>query len=639
MKVSRKWLQTYFDEELPTAAELAQLITFHAFEVEGLEKVGDDDIIDVDVLPNRSSDCLSHRGIARELSVILKQPMKRDPLRVTLNAWQEPKHLHVVVDDDHLCGRYISAEVRGVTVGPSPDWLKEALEAIGQRSINNIVDATNYVMQDLGQPLHAFDLAKLATDKATGDRTIRVRAAHENEAITTLTGETYMLTPEHLLIVDDVTDEPLALAGIKGGKQAEVTSNTVDLVLESAYFEPVSVRKTSRALKLATDASLRFQNDPSPELAIFAMHALLQLIADIAGGSLMGVRDVYRGGAEREPVRVTREQVNALLGTSLTHENIEDILMRFEWEFSRAGETYTITAPWERTDLTVKEAMIEEIGRIYGYANIASVLPSVPKTPPTINQRYYYIERIRLFLAKRGYSEVYTYILRDRGQVELKNPLAADKAFMRMDLRDGLAQALTLNASSAPLLGLDNIMLFEVGPVFTVQGEHLALALGARAVRGKQKRLDDSLMKDLTELEERLGCKLEGTLADGVVEVVLDPMFVILPEVVSYGEPLPWDPDTRYKPWSPYPYVLRDIAVWVPKDTPAEEVLAVIIHEAPETLIRHDQFDEFEKDGRISYAWHLVFQAPDRTLTDADVTLVMQQVETALQKNEDWVVR
>lgn len=638
MKVSRNWLQKYFEKELPTADELAEVFTHHAFEVEGVEQVGDDFVIDVDVLPNRSSDCLSHRGIARELGTLLSLPLAHDPLRENLPAWDKPDTLTVTVENRVLCPRYMAAVVRGVTVGPSPEWLKKALETLGQKSINNVVDATNYVMQNTGQPLHAFDLSLLEED-AEQKRNITVRCAKDGEKIVTLTGDEYTLKATHQLITDGISGEPLALAGIKGGKQAEVTTNTVDILLESANFNFVTVRKTSNDLKLATDASLRFQNEPAIQLTAFALRDLIELIVDVAEGRLIGVIDVYEPKSENEPIEVTLPEINGLLGTNLTVEDVEKILVRFEWEFSRNDEEFVVTGPWERTDLVIKESIIEEIGRVYGYRNLeAKKLPVVTEAP-VVNKKQFYIEKIQNTLSDMGYSEVLTYTLADKGEVELRNPLASDKSFMRMNLTDGITKALQLNAQNAPLLGLDAVRLFEVGTIFTAAGEKTNLVVGCKALGGKQSKLDEVLTADVEKLLTTLGSDAKVKVENGVCELPLDAILTLLPLPEVYEPALPWDTEARFTQWSSYPYMLRDIAVWVPKGTTQEMVEGTILEHATDLLVRHDVFDEFEKEGQVSYAWHLVFQSRERTLTDDEVGKIMERVTSELNAKQDWKVR
>ena len=259
-KTSKKWLDTYFEKPLPDADVLADALTFHVAEVE--EVAGDR--IEVGVLPDRASYMLGHRGVAYELSAALDIPLKNDPLREAVPEQPSTERLSVTLVEG--CARYIGALVTGVKVGPSPAWLKEALEAVGQRSINNVVDATNYVMLNLGQPLHAFDARKLVA--RDGAYAIAVRRADTDETITTLTGEEFLL-PEGTLLIADGNDagSALGIAGIKGGMKASVDEATVDLVIEAANFDGAAVRKAAQTLKLFTDASSRFQNKPSPALA------------------------------------------------------------------------------------------------------------------------------------------------------------------------------------------------------------------------------------------------------------------------------------------------------------------------------------------------------------------------------------
>ncbi len=638
MLVSRKWLQKYFDNELPSAEKLAETLTFHAFEIEGVEKKDDDWIIDVDVLPNRSSDCLSHRGIAKELSVILNIPLKKDPLRENLPNLETVSDFFVDIEDEKLCPRYMAAVMRGVEVKKSPEWLQKALEAIGQKSINNIVDATNYVMFNLGQPLHAFDLSLLEKN-SEGKKGIKVRLAKNGEKMTTLSGEECEFKDTHQIITDAVSNTPLAVAGVKGGKVAELTENTTDIVLESANFNFVNVRKTSRDLKLPTEASLRFQNEPSPKLVAFAMRDLIELIEDIANGKLVGVVDVFKDTGENMPIKLSLQDVNSLLGIELSKNDVEDVLVRFGWEFSRDNENFTVTPPWERTDMDIKETIIEEIGRVYGYRNIKAELPSVPEEKARINKRHYYVEKIQNFLADLGYSEVLTYTLKDKGEVELKNPFASDKAFMRANIKDGLSGALELNAKNAPLLGLDAVKIFEVGTIFKKDGEYTSLAMGIKAVVGKQGKAENILREDIAKLLKELNSKSEIKVIDGIFEITLDNIIKLLPEPSHYNSAMTWDTDARFTQWSQYPFILRDIAVWVPKSVSDEDVLKVILENATDLLVRHDKFDEFEKDGRISFAWHLVFQSKEKTLTDDEVGDIMQKITSALNANGGWEVR
>ena len=334
MKVSKLWLDKFFDAPLPEAAVLADALTFHAFEIDGIEKAGEDAVLDVKVTPNRGHDCLSHRGIAKEISAILKIPFANDPLAVRPALAPVTTEMSVQIDSN-LCKRYITGYIKGVKVGPSPAWLKERREAVGQRSINNVVDATNFVMFNTGQPLHAFDAHNLwegltfPTDgKVRPSQAIGVRLAKEGEVMEALDKKKYTLKDSMLIIT--AGDAPVGIAGVKGGMPAAIDESTKDIVIESANFDGASVRKTAQALKLRTDASTRFEQGLSPELAAYGMAGVVELIQKLAGGTLAGFVDVYPEPQKPLFANVTVEKVNKVLGTTLTGADIADAFARLE---------------------------------------------------------------------------------------------------------------------------------------------------------------------------------------------------------------------------------------------------------------------------------------------------------------------
>jgi phenylalanyl-tRNA synthetase beta chain len=291
MKVSRAWLNTFFDTELPSAEKLSEALTFHAFEIDGVDEKDKDSILDVKVTANRGHDCLSHRGIAKELSAILKLPFTKDPMAKQPTLLPQTDAVSVTLEDPALSPRYIAGYIKGVKVGPSPEWLQKHLETLGQRSINNVVDATNFVMFNLGQPLHAFDADKL-TQKENKFHIV-VRKARVGEKMHALDGKEYTFTDSMLVIADGNVDAPIGVAGVKGGTAAGVSEETKDIIIESANFNSISVRKTAAALKLRTDASARFEQGLSPELAAYGMQSVAELIQQLAGGELVGFADVY----------------------------------------------------------------------------------------------------------------------------------------------------------------------------------------------------------------------------------------------------------------------------------------------------------------------------------------------------------
>lgn len=630
MKISYSWLQKFFDVTLPLPDEIVEKLETHAFEIEGTEVLSDDTVIDVNVTPNRGHDALSHRGIAKELSTILNIPLTEDPLRQSVALEPRTEALKIAVKEGKGCLRYSAALIEGVTVNRSPQWLQVALESIGQRPINNIVDATNFVMFNLGQPLHAFDAGKLGATPS-----IKVRKAREGEKLTTLDNRELALSIDDLLIVNSINDEPLGLAGIKGGKAAEIENNTTAIVIESAHFDSAGIRNTSKKFKLRTDASLRFEHGLSPELTAYALEAVVELILEIAGGKLTGYADVYPSKRAQDPVSVTLSDIQRILGTTLSQSDVEDIFKRFGFEFTQNGETFTVTPPFERFDIKIKEDLIEEVGRIWGFANIQPLVPA-PAQDIFINKRYYYAERVAATLLTHGFSEVFTSSFRSHGQVELANAVALDKNFLRENLKDNFYTALALNRHNLPLLGLTSVKIFEVGTVFKQDREYFMLALGVAASR---KVETEAMLADAqTALEGALGVVLTDDLYEtsydaqmGVLEIDFSKLLETLPEPTHY-DPIPESLEVSYKPFSPYPFVLRDIALWASSANNADEVRSVIVKAAGATLVRADLFDTFSKAEKVSYAFHLVFQSKEKTLSDSEVNTAMEQVLDAVKK-------
>ncbi|HEX8994385.1 MAG TPA: phenylalanine--tRNA ligase subunit beta [Candidatus Paceibacterota bacterium] len=592
MKVSRAWLQNYFDKPLPDAEALADALTFHAFEIEE----HDADMIDVKVLPNRAADCLCHRGIACELSAILDTPIKADPLRMPLSEFPRSSVLEVTIESEK-CNRYIGTVVRGVKVGPSPEWLRNALESVGQRSINNVVDATNYVMLNIGQPLHAFDLSKLTTNDQR-PTTISVRNAEEGEVITTLDNRELKLDPSIMVIADGISGAALGIAGIKGGKAAEVDTNTTDIVVESANFDGVAVRRAAQKLKLFTDASLRFQNKPSPELPAYGMRDVLALIVEIAGGEIEGVADMYPNPRQSQDVTVSLAQINGVLGTTYARGEVENVFKRLGLDVHTTVDVFTIMPPFERTDLVLAEDLIEEVGRLLGYDRIApTLLPPAQSAPDQATYRG--IERAKDLLVEQGFVEVSTQSFAKKGDVYLANPLDKTKPALRNTLTENMKEALA-QAKQYALRLLppgQKPQLFEVGTIFTKDGEKIAIETST-----------------------------------GSATISIEPDNSYEPKHVVLG---------AFKQFSAYPFMTRDIALWAPGQelrienkelSTRESVEQVIRQEAGSLLVRLDLFDTFEKEGRVSYAFRLVFESMERTLTDEEVNAIMEKIYTALRE-------
>lgn len=616
---------------------------FHAFEVEGIETVGEHQVIDVKILPDRASYCLSHRGIAREIASITRTPLVSDPLQ-SLERLPIFEKITVDIEDEKACSRFGAALITGIEVKASPQWLQDRLVALGQRPINNIVDATNYVMYALGQPLHAYDADTFP--QKDGVWQFHVRFAHKNEEIALIAeggkDEDRILTLQgtELLIVDKSANRPIGLAGVKGGKFAEVTQSTQNIIVEAAHFDPIITRKTARRLGIVIDSSKRFENDPSPDLIPHALREVVELIAKIAGGECVGSIDVCKAEVVRPMVTLDPKRVNALLGLTLSQGEITDILLSIGASVTSGGEVLHVQGPWERNDLVIEEDLIEEIGRIHGYDHVVSSVPPVVPLSE-INARHYYSEKVRALLLDRGFSEVITSSFRNKDVIQLRNALASDKSYLRSTLRHNLEEVLDKNAPLSDLLGAADTRVFEIGTVFNKNGtvgEHVSLCIGVRSKMTGSTPKDDVLLEGLLgEILKELDASYETKIEKGIAELNFSQVVASLAQPSSY-ERVAQAPELAFSQFSTFPFITRDIALWLAEGVERGSVESVINLHAGDLCVRSTLVDVFSKEGRTSYAFRLVFQASDRTLTDDEVNVVMEGVYKALQE-QGWETR
>ena len=484
MQFSRNWLADYVD--LPPDEELARRLTFAGLAVEGEEAIEGDLVLDLDITTNRP-DAMNHFGLAREVAVLTDRPLRRPETRTEEVAESAADRVEVILDDPEGCPRYVARVVRGVTVEESPGWLQQRLQALGLRPINNVVDVTNFVLWETGQPLHGFDLEKV------GGATIRVRRPEVGERLVTLDEEERELTPEMLIIAD--AEKPLALAGVMGGRDSEVTPETRDVLIESAHFDPVRVRRTAGALGMHTDASHRFERGADPEVCRWAADRAARLLAEIAGGEVLADAVDARGEMpRRRRGRLELEKLRSFAGVEIPAEKVERILGGLGFELERIveeGETptggiaWTVTVPsWRTYDFqtrpeppheTYAADFYEEVLRIHGFEAIPSTLPTLSGSdgPRTEVQRRR--DLIRDHLAACGYAEAINFAFHSRASdarfpalepegvpVELANPLSE-----RYDvLRRSLVPNLIDNARFNRRRGAESVALFEVGHVF-----------------------------------------------------------------------------------------------------------------------------------------------------------------------------
>jgi phenylalanyl-tRNA synthetase beta chain len=546
MLFSFSLLQSFLKKKLPKPKDLANALNFFAFEVEDVKKDGKDWVFDVDILPNRP-DCLSHFGLAREISAIFKIPVSFPKFRLIEEEKKADEFLKVKVESAKDCPRYLARVILGVKVKESPDFLKKILKRIGQAPINNVVDITNYLMFLTGQPLHAFDL-----DKIDG-REIFVRRAKNKEKIITLENREYNLDEEILVIAD--RKEPLAIAGIKGGKKAEITKDTKNIVLESADFDPILIRKASQKLFLFTEASKRFSLFGEKTFQKYSVDFAAFLIRKIAGGKVAkGVIEVGKQKSEKNKILLSHQYLESLLGTKIPEKEVFQILKRLGFEIKKEKpKFFLVSAPSFRKDINLPEDVIEEIGRLFGYQKIEPKFPA-SFLPPKPNPEIIWENKISDILKSLGFCEVLNYIFLSKEDLqkiqfpqsevlEIANPVSLNFQFLRPTLLVSLLKNLSKNQNY-----FSEIKIFEIGKVFfkkdkkifekkmlagLISGQNfleakgVILALGEQLGIGnvwftfyKQKEEKFKILKEERSCQIKLGEEKIGILGEAEKEIL-----------------------------------------------------------------------------------------------------------------------
>ena len=660
------------------ASGLMELSTDVSLGVPLAEALGlDDTVLELEITPNRP-DCLSIIGVAREIRAETGNELKLPEVNLQESEADIRELTSITIDAPELCPRYAARVIRGVKIGESPAWLKQRLESIGVGVINNIVDATNFVLMEYGQPLHAFDYHKLAENR------IVVRRATEGEQITTLDEEARDLAPDMLVIAD--AEKPVALAGIMGGYDSEITEITCDVLLESANFQPSSVRATARKLGIHTEASYRFERGADPEAVIPALDRAAQLIVELAGGTICeGIIDVYPGKKEPSQIQLRPERVNFILGTALETTEMEQILSRlgFGIEGSQSEKNvYQVTVPSFRSDTTREIDMIEEIARVHGYDNIPTTLPKGDIPIPAPNISVEVRKRIKHFLLGSGMMESVNYSFCHsncfdkirfaadnplRQTLQLKNPLSPEMSVLRTTLLPSLLD----NAQHNHNHQIDNIALFEISTVF-IQGEEPARVAGILAgeigggVYGNPYQPPDFFdMKGIVEgMLEVCGIinytfkkTDDPTFHPGRnAEVLLDGIRIGIlgeahPKVLESYE-LPYkaylfeldlealaeaaDFSKCFEPIPIYPSVLRDLAIVVDQEMQSDVPIEIIYSTGGELVESVRLFDVYDGDqvpeGKKSLAYTITYHSATETLTDKTVNDLHDKVVKRLNQ-------
>jgi phenylalanyl-tRNA synthetase beta chain len=691
VKVPLSWLREFVAVD-DSAEAIARTLSVRGFAVEGIEHLADEAVLDFEVTANRP-DCMSVIGIAREVAVAYGLPLRNtpgagpagastasaDPVGSRGEAAGTPAELDIVIENPELCPRYAGAVV-DLTVGPAPGWMQARLQAAGIRPISNIVDITNYVLLELGHPMHAFDLRKLAGPQ------IRVRNAQSREELRTLDGQLRTLSPDMLVIGD--AKRAVAVAGVMGGADSEVSHTTKTVVLESAYFNPVSVRRTSKKLGLKTEASMRFERGADPVSALGAMQRAIALIRAIgAGGERGAIIDRYPLSIEPRIVRLRRSRISAVLGSSIPDGDVRQILGGLGFELRDVQDGWDVNVPTRRVDVLREIDLIEEVARHYGFDRLPVTFPDLTTAPPPGDPRIARTRQLRGVLTAAGFSEAVTFGFTSEPAasrfapadelVPIANPLSENFAVLRPSVLPGLIDALAHNRRREQR----DIRLFEIGARFTrSSGERRSVAcawtgLGAPEHWSGTGRPVDFF--DIKAVAERI-CQAVGSnvqvalsthpwlaagrtadvVVDGKAVGVLgqlnanvadahglpgsDPVYVAeidldLVEQAAAGRAV------RVSALPRYPSVTRDISILVPENLTAAEIRQTIRDAAPSTLVRVSEFDRYQgkgvAEGMVSLSVHLTFRSSDRTLTDAEVQTAMDGILAALKKRHGAVQR
>ena len=624
-----------------------------------------DTVLDLELTPNRL-DCLSVLGVAHEVAALTGKTVKEPETNYKEAGAPITEQIYISVESPELCRRYTASLLQGVKIGPSPQWLRDRLTRAGLRPINNVVDVTNFVMLEYNQPLHSFDYDLIK------DATVIVRRARPDEMLTTLDGVERKLTVENLVIAD--ANDAIGIGGVIGGANSEISVNTVNVLLESATFDGTNNRETAQTLGLRTEATLRFEKGLRPELAPIALRRATGLIQEVAGGTVApGIVDVLSDeGADAPVVPLTGEKIRRMLGMEVDQKRVQETLdaLGFTWEFAGESEL-KVTVPYWRNDVNIEEDLIEEVVRTIGYDSVPTTMLSSPipfqQPVPVMGLR----DQIKDLLASEGIQEVINYPLVTLQQLEqveqldpanlpmrVTNPMSADREYLRTTLRASLLATLAANQGH----GAGPFRLFEAGRVFwpregDLPDERETVAGVLAGLRHEPSWLeDDSLLdfydaKGVVELVlNRLGVSATYEPSDdpsfhpgrcavikvadaviGVVgevhPVVMDRLGLESPQVAAFelylGPILAALPEgqQQFEPLPRYPSATRDLALVMPTDVDAGQVTRLILRHRG--VDRADLFDIYAgeniAEGTKSLAFHVYFQARDRTLTNEEV--------------------
>ncbi|MCM8791413.1 MAG: phenylalanine--tRNA ligase subunit beta [Candidatus Omnitrophica bacterium] len=675
MRISYDWLKKYVDVKL-SAEKLADLLTMGGLSVESIEKFGNDYILEIEITANRP-DWLSIIGVAREVAAMtgarLEIPAVTQQHRSPSN--KKAKAVFIKVEDKKLCPRYTARLITDIKVAPSPAWLKARLEAVGLRSVNNIVDIINFCLFETGEPMHAFDFDKIAGGQ------IIVRKARSGEKITVIEGAEKTLDESVLVIAD--SDKPIAIAGVMGGLNTEVTESTKNILLEAAFFDPISIRRTCRKLGISTESSYRFERGVDPENIVCASYRALGLILELAGGQPGEFTDINYSQTQKRIIDLRPEKVNAVLGIDIPVERMKKILISLGIGIPMESKSrLSLQVPSFRNDLRYEIDIVEEISRIFGYQNIPSTIPSIVEQPVRMEKELLLRGSVRSAIAGAGCDEIITYSLLSRKSVasaglapqalvDIENPLTSEQEVMRPSLIPGMLGAMARNMNRK----LKDLKLFEIGNIylkkpggeyseknhlcvgiagtsfahwasssrqadfFELKGilERLFAWLGIREAAFQQTRHESFALAECASIE--IGGRPIGVMGKLATRVLtsFDIKEAVYLAEMNLEELFKYVPvEKRFEELPRYPSVWRDISIIVAKETVNADILSIMKKTAGALLKDAYLIDRYSgkqvPEGKVSLTYRLEYQDPTRTLEEKYISDIHSKVLHSLEE-------
>ena len=671
MKVSLNWLKEFVD----FTAEPGQLkadLTMVGLNVESLAETGGDWVLDVEVTTNRP-DCLSHYGVAREVATVYRKNLKRLEIFAKESGVRSSEEISIQILDPDLCARYCGRVVQNVRVKPSPDWLVKRLEAVGQRPINNVADVTNYVLMELGHPLHAFDLQRLR------ERKIIVRRAQPGEQLRTLDGTNRVLTSDNLVIAD--AQRAVALAGVMGGEDSQIFSTTRSVLLECAWFDPLSIRRTAKAHGMHTEASHRFERGADIDMAPLAIDRAAQMIAELAGGEILrGLVDVYPAPRRREDLVLRRSEIRRVLGADIPWEDVERTLRSLGFVTERRGtEGWRVTPPSFRLDVNKEIDLVEEVARQFGYDRLPARLRPAPPRPERdlLREKEMAVSNL---LCSLGYYEAIQSSLvdpeensrfSDETPVILANPLSQDASALRSSAAPSMVHALRWNLDRDQ----NDVRLFELGKTYAwsssgAPAERRVLSLGLTGHRRPPSIHDSERPLDFFDLKGDLevllglfeipGVEFETAecahyessqsgrfLAQGQSLLIFGRLSREIERDYKLRQPA-WLAEVDFerlvafplhsrvfRPFSKFPAVERDFSLVIPERATFARLEAALRDLALEEIQSLHPVDLFRGGsipaGHYSLLLRVTFQSGAHTLTSEEISAASQRVMAAIE--------